>query len=175
MQDLRYAARQLARRPGFTSIAVLTLALGIGASTAVFSVVNSILLRPLSYGQPDRLVMVWERNRARPRDHNVVNPANYLDWKDRATSFTDLAAFTWSQATFTGGEPENVDGRAVTPNFFSVLGLNPKLGRVFTAEEALPGGPAVVVLSDGLWRRRFGADSEHRRPYPCPSPVAASW
>ena len=158
-QDLRYAARQLARRPGFTAIAVLTLALGIGASTAVFSVVNSILLRPLSYRSPDQLVMVWERNSARPRDRNVVNPANYLDWNDRATSFTGLAAFTWSQTTFTGEDPENVDGRAVTPNFFSVLGLNPTLGRVFTAEEALPGGPPVILLSDGLWRRRFGADS----------------
>ena len=122
-QDLRYAARQLMRRPGFTIIAVLTLALGIGASTAIFSAVNSILLRPLSYSQPDRLVMIWERYHTRPRDRNVVNPANYLDWKDRATSFTGLAAFTWSSMTFTGGAPENVDGRAVTPNFFSVLGI----------------------------------------------------
>jgi putative ABC transport system permease protein len=157
-QDLRYAGRQLMRRPGFTVIAVLTLALGIGASTAIFSVVNSILLRPLSYSQPDRLVMVWERYHTRPRDRNVVNPANYLDWNDRATSFTGLAALTWSSMTLTGGAPENVDGRAVTPNFFSVLGLNPMLGRVFTAEEALPGGPPVIVLGDGLWRRRFGAD-----------------
>ena len=158
-QDARYAVRQLFRRPGFTIVAVLTLALGIGTSTAIFSVVNSVLLRPLSYADPDRLVMVWERNSRRPNDRNVVNPDNYLDWKDRAKSFTDLAAFTWSSNTFTGDTPENVDGRAVTPNFFSVLGLSPRLGRVFTLAEAAQGGPRVIVLSDGLWRRRFGADS----------------
>jgi len=159
LQDLRYAVRQLYRRPGFTTVAVLTLALGIGATTAIFTVINSVLLRPLTYGQPDRLVMVWERNNARPRDRNVVNADNYRDWKDRATSFSALAAFTWSSTTFTGAAPEIVDGRAVTANFFRVLGLTPQLGRVFTDAEALPGGPAIIVLSDGLWRRRFGADS----------------
>jgi putative ABC transport system permease protein len=158
-QDLRYAARQLLKHPGFTAAAVGTIALGLGANTAIFSVVNAILLRPLSYPQPDQLVLVWERNRAGAQAMNVVNPGNYLDWRDRATSFTDLAAFTWSSTTFTGDAPEIVQGRAVTPNFFPILGTAPVLGRVFTPAEALPGGPPVIVLSDGLWRRRFGGDS----------------
>ncbi|MFI5372474.1 MAG: ABC transporter permease [Candidatus Eisenbacteria bacterium] len=159
IQDLRYAARQLFTHPGFTAAAVCTIALGLGANTAIFSVVNAVLLRPLTFPQPDQLVLVWERNRAGAQLTNVVNPANYLDWHDRATSFTDLAAFTWSATTFTGDAPEIVQGRSVTPSFFHVLGTTPALGRVFTAAEAQLGGPPVLVLSDGLWRRRFGGDS----------------
>ena len=158
LQDIRHAVRQLSQRPGFTAVVVITLALGIGANSAIFTVVNSVLLRPLTYPDPDRLVLVWERNRAAPQAINVVNPGNYLDWRDRSGSFTDLAAFGWSSLTFTGAAPENVPGRMVTPNFFRTLGTAPALGRVFTADEALPSGPAVIVLSDGLWRRRFGAD-----------------
>jgi putative ABC transport system permease protein len=160
--DFRQALRRLVATPGFTLAAVLTLALGIGTSTAIFSIVNAVLLRPLTYPQPDRLVLVWERNRAGTlaiQATNVVNPGNYLDWRDRAKSFTDLAAFTWTSRTFTGDAPEIVPGRAVTANFFRVLETPPALGRVFTAAEALPGGPPVIVLSDGLWRRRFGGDS----------------
>jgi putative ABC transport system permease protein len=159
LQDLRYALRQLSKHPGFTIAAVLTLALGIGANTAIFSVVNGVLLKPLTFAQPDRLVVVWEDNTPRHVDINVVNPANYLDWKSRASSFTNLAAFGWSQLTFTGDAPEAVQGRMVTPNFFEVLGVTPHLGRVFNTAEGLPGSPAVIVLSNGLWRRRFGADS----------------
>jgi putative ABC transport system permease protein len=158
-QDLRHAVRRLARSPGFTLAAVVTLALGIGATTAIFSVVDGVLLRPLSYKDPDRIVLVWERFAARHQDRNVVNPGNYLDWRDRASSFTDLAAFTWTAETFTGGKPEIVQGRAVTPNFFRTLGASPELGRVFSPAEAAPGGPHVIVLSDGLWRQRFGGDS----------------
>ena len=158
-QDLRHAARQLLKHPGFTFAAAGTIALGLGANTAIFSVVNAVLLRPLTFPEPDRLVIVWERNRAGSQATNVVNPGNYLDWRDRATSFTGLAAFTWSSTTLTGDAPEIVQGRAVTANFFPVLGAAPSLGRVFTPAEALPGGPPVIVLSDGLWRRRFGADS----------------
>jgi putative ABC transport system permease protein len=159
LQDLRHAARRLLKSPGFTIAAVATLALGIGATTAIFSVVNAVLLRPLTYRDPSRLVLVWERFAARHQDRNVVNPANYLDWRDRASSFTDLAAFTWTEETFTGADPQIVQGRAVTPNFFRTLGATPALGRVFTVDEATTGGPNVIVLSDGLWRRRFGADS----------------
>lgn len=159
LQDLRHAARQLLKHPGFTFAAAGTIALGLGANTAIFSVVNAVLLRPLTHPEPDRLVIVWERNRAGSQATNVVNPGNYLDWRDRATSFTGLAAFTWSWTTFTGDAPEIVQGRAVTPNFFSVLGTSPSLGRVFTPAEALPGGPPLIVLSDGLWRRRFAGDS----------------
>jgi putative ABC transport system permease protein len=157
LQDLHHAARRLLKSPGFTLAAVGTLALGIGATTAIFSVINGVLLRPLTYPQPDRLVLVWERSRGQAT--NVVNPGNYLDWRDRAKSFTDLAAFTWSSLTFTGDAPEIVPGRAVTPNFFEILGNAPQLGRVFTHAEAQPGGPRVIVLSDGLWRRRFAADA----------------
>jgi putative ABC transport system permease protein len=159
LHDLRYALRSLARSPGFTFAAVVTLALGIGATTAIFSVVDAVLLRPLTYRDPGRLVLVWERFAARHQETNVVNPGNYLDWRDRATSFTDLAAFTWTEETFTGGDPQIVQGRAVTPTFFRTLGAAPQLGRVFTAAEAAPGGPHVIVLSDGLWRQRFGGDS----------------
>jgi putative ABC transport system permease protein len=159
LQDLRHAARRLLKSPGFTLAAVATLALGIGATTAIFSVVDAVLLRPLTYRDPSRLVLVWERFAARHQDRNVVNPANYFDWRDRASSFTDLAAFTWTEQTFTGADPQIVQGRAVTPNFFRTLGAAPELGRVFTSDEAAPGGPNVIVLSDGLWRRRFGGDS----------------
>lgn len=159
LHDLRYAARQLARRPGYAAVALLTLALGLGATTAIFSVVNGVLLSPLAYPRPDRLVMVWERNVAHHVETNTVNPGNFNDWRHRATSFTGLAAASWASLTFTGGSPEIVPGRAVTAGFFGVMGTAPELGRVFTADEAAPGGPAVIVLSDGLWRHRFGADS----------------
>jgi predicted permease len=159
MQDLRYAIRQLLKHPGFTAAALGTIALGLGANTAIFTVVNAVLLRPLTYPRPDQLVIVWERNRAGATATNVVNPGNYLDWRDRATSFSDLAAITWSSMTFTGDAPEIVQGRSVTPNFSRVLGTTPALGRFFTPAEALPGGPQVIVLSDELWRGRFGADS----------------
>ena len=159
LQDIRYALRRLAHSPGFTLAAIVTLALGIGATTAIFSVVDAVLLRPLTYGDPDRLVLVWERFGARHQDRNVVNPANYLDWRDRATSFSDLAAIGWAQQTFTGDVPELVQGRSVSPNFFRTTGLSPLLGRTFTSAEAAPGGPNVIVVSYGLWRRRFGGDS----------------
>ena len=159
LHDLRHALRQLLKHPGFAAAAVGTIALGLGANTAIFSVVNAVLLRPLTYPQPDQLVIVWERNRAAAQATNVVNPGNYLDWRDRTTSFTDLAAITWSSMTFTGDAPEIVQGRSVTPNFVRVLGTSPALGRFFTPAEALPGGPPVIVLSDGLWRGRFGGDS----------------
>src|SRR5713101_1219261 len=159
LQDIRHAARRLAKSPGFTLAAVMTLALGIGATTAIFSVVDAVLLRPLTYRDPNQLVLVWERFGARSQDRNVVNPANYLDWRDRTKSFADLAAFGWSQQTFTGEMPELVQGRSVTPNFFHTLGLTPLLGRTFTPAEAAPGGLHVIVLGYGLWRRRFGGDS----------------
>jgi putative ABC transport system permease protein len=138
--------------------AVATLALGIGANSAIFSVVNAVLMRPLPYPDPDRLVLVWERNVPRHQETNVVNPQNYLDWQDRAKSFSGLALLSWSQITFTGDSPEIISGRAVTPNFFDVIGMPLAMGRGFTEAEGLPGSPSVIVLSDGLWRRRFGAD-----------------
>src|SRR5205807_6440396 len=132
------------------------LALGIGANTAIFSVVNGVLLTPLPYKDPSRLVVVWESKGT--SSHNVVNPANYMDWHDRATSFSGLALMSWAGLTFTGDEAERVQGRAVTPDFFGVLGAAPLLGRTFRAEESRPHVPRVIVLSEALWRRRFGAD-----------------
>jgi putative ABC transport system permease protein len=156
LQDFKHAVRRLAKSPGFTLAAVVTLALGIGATTAIYSVVDAVLLRPLSFGDPGRLVLVWERFGARNQDRNVVNPANYLDWRDRATSFADLAAIGWAQQTFTGDVPELIQGREVTPNFFRTTGVAPLLGRTFTPAEAATGGPNVIVLGYGLWQRRFG-------------------
>jgi predicted permease len=157
LQDFKYALRALRRSPGFAAVVVLTLALGIGANTAIFSVVDGVLLTPLPYRDPGRLVVVWEAKGT--STHNVVNPVNYMDWHDRATSFSGLAALTWAGLTFAGDQPERVSGRSVTPDFFGVLGASPMLGRTFSADESRPNGPPVIVLSEGLWRRRFGADS----------------
>jgi len=156
LQDLRYAGRTLRRAPAFTAVVVATLALGIGANTAIFSVVKGVLLTPLPYRDPSRLVIVWESKG--PSTRNVVNPGNYLDWHDRATSFSGLALMTWVGLTFTDGQAERVPGRAVTPDFFDVLGAAPALGRTFTVDESRLNAPRVIVLSDALWRRRFGAD-----------------
>ncbi len=156
LQDFRYALRTLAKSPGFTAVVVLTLALGIGANTAIFSVVNGVLLTPLPYRDPSRLVVVWESKGT--SNHNVVNPANYMDWHDRATSFSGFALLSWTGLAFTGDQVEEVQGRAVTPDFFGVVGATPLLGRTFNAEESRPNSPRVIVLSEALWRRRFGAD-----------------
>src|SRR5439155_1495410 len=124
LQDFRYAVRTLAKSPGFTAVVVLTLALGIGANTAIFSVVNGVLLTPLPYRDPSRLVVVWESKGT--SNHNVVNPANYMDWHDRATSFSGFALLSWTGLAFTGDQVEEVQGRAVTPDFFGVVGVTPE-------------------------------------------------
>lgn len=157
--DLKFAIRSLARRPGFALVAVLTLAVGIGANTAVYSIAEAVLLRPLPFRDPERLVMVWERNVARDRTRNVVNPGNYLAWRDRNDVFEDIAAFAPFSMNLTGDhEPLRLEMGVVTGNFFTTLGVSPVLGRGFTAEDAKQGAADVIVLSDGLWRRRFGAD-----------------
>ena len=156
VQDLRYAVRTLGKSPGFTAVVVLTLALGIGANTAIFSVVNGVLLTPLPYKDPSQLMVVWESKGT--SSHNVVNPGNYMDWHDRATSFSGLALMGWSSITFAGDQAEEVQGRAVTPDFFGVVGATPLLGGTFTADESRPNSPRVILLSESLWRRRFGAD-----------------
>jgi putative ABC transport system permease protein len=161
LAHLRFALRALARRPGFAAVAVLTLAVGIGGTSAVFSVARGVLLRPLPFRDPDRLVLVYERNLVRDRPRNVVNPGNYLEWRDRNTSFEGIAAFGNPGSTVQRGQdaPERLEGGAVTANFFDVLGVAPALGRAFTADDARPGAPEVVVLSDGYFRRRFDADA----------------
>ena len=159
LQDFRYAFRKLLQQPGFTAIAVLTLALGIGANTAIFSVVNAVLLRPLPYPEPDRLVYLYET--ANNADTAIALP-NYIDWRNDAKSFQHLAiARTLESRNLSGipgREPERVSVAYVTANFFNVIGLNPQLGRVFSEDEDKPGAPALVVISDRLWERVFQRD-----------------
>jgi predicted permease len=158
-QDLRYALRMIARRPALSIIIVLTLALGIGANTAIFSLVNTVLLRPLPYEDPERLVMVWERQLERGPQINPVRAANFFDWKGRSASFEDVAWSRDGMFSLTGdGEPESITGYRFSYNMLAVLGVQPALGRNFTLAEDTPGGPRVVLLSDKLWRRRFSAD-----------------
>ena len=158
-RDFRYALRMLQRSPGFTAVAVLTLALGIGANTAIFSVINSVLLRPLPYHDPGSLVMVWETNSQHPKPHNTVSPPNFLDWQSRNKSFSDIAYIADVRNNLTGnGDPEEVVVQAVSANFFSVLGVNPLLGPGFTPENGQAGHDNVVILSYGLWKDRFTGD-----------------
>ena len=167
-QDLRFGVRVLLKTPGFTAVAVLTLALGIGANTAIFSVVNAVLLRPLPYRNPDRLAMVGRVRFSRPV-HSPTRPAIFLDWRARQNVFEDLAAYqdgdTDQDARFflSGGEggqaaPERIWGARITANLCPLLGVKAALGRTFSPEEEQPGQDQVALVSDGLWRRRFGAD-----------------
>lgn len=158
IQDLRYAVRMMIKAPGLAAVAVIILALGIGANTAIFSVVNGVLLKPLPYRDPGRLVMVWAKNpKGIPR--NQVSAPNFLDWKNRNHAFEDMAAFTGWDFTLTGlGEPEKLAGVNITANLFSVLGVGPAIGRDFQSDEGRTGGAQAVILSHGLWQRRFGGD-----------------
>ena len=158
IQDIRYALRQLRKNPGFTAVAVLTLALGIGANTAIFSVVNAILLKPLPYPNADRLVVVWEQNPQRGWFENVVSGANFLDWKKQNHVFADLAALEPRSFNLTGdGRPEEVAGQQVTTNIFNLLGVRPYRGRLFLPEEESK-GRAAAILSYGIWQQRYGGD-----------------
>ena len=160
IQDLRYAVRSLRRAPGFATVAILTLALGIGVNTAMFSVVNGVLLRSLHFVQPDRLFLVsyqdpkneWQRE-------PVLTDHDYLVFKQRTRAFASVATFSGSPVTVTGGgEPERVNAALVTPEFIGVLGVAPALGSTFAAEDGKPGHAPVALLSDRLWRSRFAAD-----------------
>jgi predicted permease len=156
-QDVRYGARMLRKQPSFTLVAVLTLALGIGVNTAIFSVVNGVLLKPLSFPAPERLVALSETSKEVPL--MAVAYPNYLDWRAQQTVFENMAARMPAGGVMTGdGEPERVTGRFVTASFFPTLGVQPRLGRFFTEEEDRPTAERVIVLSYGLWQRRFGAD-----------------
>ena len=158
-QDLKHATRSLVKKPAFTLIAIVTLALGIGANTAIFSVVNAVLLRPLPYPNADRLVAISE-NSLKASDISVAYP-DYLDWRAQQTVFEDMSARMPYGGIITGAnEPERVIGRLVTPSFFSTLGVQPMLGRAFTEAENKPGTPPVMVISHGLWQRQFGGASD---------------
>jgi putative ABC transport system permease protein len=158
-QDIRYALRVLARQPGVTLVAVLTLALGIGANSAIFSAVNAVLLRPLPYDEPDRLVTLWEKRPAEGVMDNVVSPADFADWSKMATSFESMAAMTVVPADLIGvGEPVRLFVGAVTTRFFDVLRVDPLLGRRFRDEENVAGKHRVVILGHKLWTTRFSSD-----------------
>jgi putative ABC transport system permease protein len=162
LQDARYALRQLRKSRAFTAVAVVTLALGIGANTAIFSVVNGVLLRPLSFKDPDRIVRVWHVPPAKSfpgMPTFSVSAANYLDWERQNHVFEGMAIYTFHGFTLTGSDkPEQVDACAATSGFFSTLEVQPMLGRVFTSEEDQPGRSNVVVLSHRLWQEHFGSN-----------------
>jgi putative ABC transport system permease protein len=158
-KDTRYAVRTLRRSTGFTLAAVAALALGIGANSAIFSVVYALLLRPLPYAEPERLVMIWEKFETRQRLRNVISPANFLDWRSQSTCFEAMAAVGDFRANLTGGfEPEELSAQFVSHEFFDILRAQPQRGRVFNKADDAPGGPPVVILSHGLWQRRFGGN-----------------
>jgi putative ABC transport system permease protein len=159
VQDVRYALRQLRASPGFTLVAVLTLAVGIGANSAVFSAVYSLLFDPLPFVDGDRVVAVWEVAPQGRNDHNEVSAATFRDYREEARSFEHLVAHEWWPANLTGeGEPERVQGFRVSPDYFEALDVRPLLGRTFAPDEDVEGRNRVLVLSYGLWRRRFGGD-----------------
>ena len=161
-QDLRFGARMLLKNPLVTFVAVIALTLGIGANTAIFSVVQGVLLRSLPYTDSEKLVMVWEKKQdGKGKVQNVINLGNFFDWKGQNKVFADMAAFFDQSANLTSeGEPEEVPGQLATTSLFSLLGVNAILGRAFAPDDGKPGQPNVVVISYGLWQRRFGGDRQ---------------
>jgi putative ABC transport system permease protein len=157
-QDLRFGARRLLKTPAGTLVAVIALTLGIGANTALFSVVHAVLLRSLPYTDGERLAIVWEHRKSGTGNRqNVINLGNFFDWKEQNSVFVDMAAFFDRNLNLTSdGEPEEVPGQIATTNLFSVLGVNAFQGRTFTDDDGKPGQPNVVVISYKLWQRRFG-------------------
>ena len=174
-QDIRFGMRTLRKAPGFTAIAVLALALGIGATTAIFSVADAFLFKPIHLPDPEHLVVVGELAPGQVTDINSVAPANFRDWKEQATSFEGVGPYSWDDVNLTssGGLPEKVQGFQVGANFFTLCGVQPILGRTFVNGEDQPGHDGVVVLTQKLWERRFGSDPNiigqtihlYQRPY----------
>jgi putative ABC transport system permease protein len=160
LQDLRYGFRILAKNPGSTLVAIIALALGIGANSAIFSVVNAVLLRPLRYKDPSHLVVIWETKLSKGILQEYVSPPDYRDWVEQQSVFNQIAALRAQPAVLTGGPlPERVETAVISPSAFELLGVKAALGRTFSAEEDQPGRNRVAVLSYGLWQRRFGGDS----------------
>lgn len=160
LRDAQHALRAARHNPGFAAVVIVTLALGIGATTAVFAVANAVVFRPLPFLDPDGLVMMWSESPARGVERAPVFGADFVEWRARSRTLSNAAAFrsplSWNLAV--GGTPERISGSRVTADFFRVLGIEPLIGRVFDPEEDLPGRDRVVVLSHGLWQRRFGGD-----------------
>ena len=159
-QDLRFGLRMLLKKPGFTLIAVLTMALGIGANTAIFSVVNAVLLNPLPFAEPERLIRIYGHFLSVSQDNMSASVPEFTDYREQTSSFGQIAGYDDFSANLTpkDGEPERVEALAVTPELFSVLKITPQAGRVFLPEEAQDGHDDVILISNALWRRRFGAD-----------------
>jgi putative ABC transport system permease protein len=159
-RDLAHGARLLAARPSFTAVALLTLALGIGANTAIFSVVNAVLVEPLPFSEPEKLVMIWEQDASNPQDLYIVSAPNWQDWVKASTSFSHLAIWEMLRFNIAGdGEPEQAFGMRVSASLFAMLGVAPQIGRTFTDGENAPGHD-VVVIGDALWRGRYGANPD---------------
>ena len=160
LTDIRFGARMLLKSPTVTIVAIIALMLGIGANTAIFSVVNAVLLRSFPYSDPEDLVLVWEKRQGGRTDQNVINLANFTDWKNQNQVFTDMAVFFDRSLNLTSdGEPEELPAQFATTNLFAVLGSNPVLGRTFVADDTRDNQSSVVVISYGLWQRRFGGDT----------------
>jgi hypothetical protein len=159
MTDLRYALRQLAKSPGFTVVALVTLALAIGANSAVFSLINALLVRPLPYKDPAALVLLWEQFRTLGLDRIPVSAPEYAEYEKRLRSFERTAAFKYESFNLSGdGNPERIQGAVVSPSLFDLLGVQPIRGRTFAVNEGGSGRDDVVVISAGLWQRRFNSD-----------------
>ena len=160
LQDLRYALRTLLKNPGFALIAIVTLALGIGANTAIFSVVNGVLLKPLPYREPEQLVRVFERSETEPRF--PMAQGNFQDYRDQNATLSGLALYTRHDMELSQGDkPERLAALGVTAGFFELLGVQPLLGREFRREDELPGNTSLVILSHALWQRRFNSRFGH--------------
>ena len=161
LQDLRFGFRLLLKNPGFSAVAILALALGIGANTAIFSVVDAVLFRPLQFERPNSLVAVWERDLKKGEDHDSVMAGNFVDWKNRSQIFEAMSAHAGGSVNLTGlAEPERIRGARVSAGLFPLLGITPQVGRVFSPDEDQPGHQRVVIIGDRLWRSKFGGDPE---------------
>jgi hypothetical protein len=158
-QELRFAVRVWLRDPRFTVVAILTLMLEIGANSIIFTILSSVVLRPLPYPDAERLVQIWESNPRHEIDKDSVSPHNFMDWREQSKSFEQVAAYRFAAFNLTNDyEPERLVGAGVSSSFFTVLGVLPAVGRNFLAEEDSSGKNRVAILSHGLWRRRFASD-----------------
>ena len=161
LTQIRLAFRSLVKTPGFTLVAVITIALAIAANTAVFSLVNALLIRPLPFKAPESLVLLFEKFSGQGLDQIPVSAPEYLDWEKQTRSYERIAAFNFADFNLTGGDmPERIQGAVVTPSLFPVLGVPPIKGRVFNDAEFGEGNDGVVVISERLWRRRFNSEPQ---------------
>ncbi|HZE13846.1 MAG TPA: ABC transporter permease, partial [Chthoniobacterales bacterium] len=159
LHDIRFGIRMLLKSPGFTAVAIISLALGIGANAAVFSVINAVLLKALPFNQPESIVLVWGEDKAGGNSRGQMSATDVADYRARNHVFEEISTYTDFRPIFSGnGEPERVPGAQVGDGFFTVMQAQPLLGRVFTAEEQQGGKDFVIVLSYGLWQRRFAGD-----------------